>query len=149
MNRNRAEGSALRTPVDNEKFTWKDYLSWPENEKWELIDGIAYNMSPSPPWQHQQISMNITLKIGTFLDSKPCRLFAAPTDVKFSDKNQDIGPTVFQPDLVIEIISTGTLKQDEVRKKAVYEPYGVKEYWIVHPGLRHLNFPGPVITAMN
>ncbi|MGH8626094.1 MAG: hypothetical protein ACREYC_12795 [Gammaproteobacteria bacterium] len=28
--------------------TPKDYRRWPEDERWELIDG-AYDMSPAPP----------------------------------------------------------------------------------------------------
>ncbi|MBI9099360.1 MAG: hypothetical protein JEY91_12825 [Spirochaetaceae bacterium] len=34
------------------KFTYKDYSSWPEDERWELIDGVAYNMSPAPTTTH-------------------------------------------------------------------------------------------------
>ncbi len=30
----------------NHKFTYKDYLGWPEGERWELINGAAYDMSP-------------------------------------------------------------------------------------------------------
>ncbi len=37
------------------------------------------------------------------------------------------------PDLVIEILSSGDKKRDTVKKKAIYEKYGVKEYWIVDP----------------
>ena len=27
-------------------YTYADYCSWPDDERWELIDGVAYNMSP-------------------------------------------------------------------------------------------------------
>jgi Uma2 family endonuclease len=37
------------------------------------------------------------------------------------------------PDLVIEILSAGDKKRDTIKKKAIYEKYGVKEYWIVDP----------------
>jgi Uma2 family endonuclease len=37
------------------------------------------------------------------------------------------------PDLVVEIISEGTKVRDQTTKKALYEKYGVKEYWIVYP----------------
>ncbi len=26
----------------NEKYTYADYLTWPEDERWEIIDGVAY-----------------------------------------------------------------------------------------------------------
>ncbi len=37
------------------------------------------------------------------------------------------------PDLIIEILSPSTAKFDMEDKKAVYEQYGVNEYWIVEP----------------
>jgi len=37
------------------KFTYQDYLTWPEEEQWELINGIHYNMTPAPSTQHQKI----------------------------------------------------------------------------------------------
>ncbi|MCX7636908.1 MAG: Uma2 family endonuclease [Cyclobacteriaceae bacterium] len=37
------------------------------------------------------------------------------------------------PDLIIEILSPGNRQFDEVLKKALYEKFGVKEYWIIDP----------------
>ena len=37
------------------------------------------------------------------------------------------------PDMIVEIISPSTLKNDCVRKFLLYEEHGVKEYWMVHP----------------
>lgn len=25
----------------DERYTWDDYRTWPEGERWELIDGVA------------------------------------------------------------------------------------------------------------
>ena len=36
-------------------FTYGDYLTWPDFDRWELIDGIAYDMSPAPGMQHQAV----------------------------------------------------------------------------------------------
>ncbi|WP_045576043.1 Uma2 family endonuclease [Desulfosporosinus sp. I2] len=37
-------------------FTYQDYLTWPVNERWELLNGRAYNMTPAPSRRHQEIS---------------------------------------------------------------------------------------------
>jgi Uma2 family endonuclease len=37
------------------------------------------------------------------------------------------------PDLIIEILSPGNKKYNFVKKKLLYEKFGVKEYWIVEP----------------
>ena len=39
------------------------------------------------------------------------------------------------PDLLIEILSEGNRRHDEVRKRDLYESYGVQEYWVVDPVL--------------
>jgi len=85
MKRSESEGSALRAPVENEKFTWEDYQCWPVSERWELIEGIAYDMSTAPHWRHQRISGCIFNKIFNYLENKPCEVFESPTDVKFSE----------------------------------------------------------------
>ena len=32
----------------DERYTYKEYKTWPEGERWELIEGVAYAMSPAP-----------------------------------------------------------------------------------------------------
>ncbi|HOX92338.1 MAG TPA: hypothetical protein PLC54_05415 [Spirochaetales bacterium] len=47
-----AGSSALKS---GERFTVEQRNSWPENERWELIDGQAYGMSPVPRVPHQML----------------------------------------------------------------------------------------------
>ena len=38
------------------------------------------------------------------------------------------------PDLVVEVISPGTARNDRGKKMKAYEGAGVREYWLVDPG---------------
>ena len=136
-------------------FTYGDYINWSEDERWELIDGYAYNMSPAPSTRHQRISRKLERQIDDFLDDGSCEIFDAPFDVRLPEAEEDDENiyTVVQPDLVVicdekkidekgcrgapdlivEILSPATSSKDQKIKLALYERHGVKEYWIVHP----------------
>ncbi|MGA1862863.1 Uma2 family endonuclease [Deferribacter thermophilus] len=134
----------------DKKYTYQDYLTWPDEERWEIIDGNAYNMSPSPSTKHQLISRNITGELYKNKSKlKSCEFFEAPTDVVLDDFNVVL-PDIFivcdkdkitdkniqgAPDLVIEIVSKSTAYKDTKIKKDLYEAFGVKEYILVFPEL--------------
>ena len=136
-------------------FTHKDYLTWNDNERWELINGAAYNMAPAPSVNHQRVSRQLLLQIGIFLSDKSCEVFSAPLDVRLPEPNEKdedtknvVQPDIVvvcdssrldekgckgAPDLVIEIVSPSSASIDNIKKLNLYEKNGVKEYWIVHP----------------
>lgn len=139
-----------------ERFTYADYLTWSDDEKWELIDGVAYAMSPAPGVSHQRISRSLTRIIDTHLRGRSCELFAAPFDVRLAEnlnQSDNYVDTVIQPDIVvvcdkqkldergcngapdfiIEISSPSTGKNDLTIKFELYQRHGVKEYWIIYP----------------
>lgn len=37
------------------KYTYDDYVKWPDEERWEIIDGEPYNMTPAPNIKHQNV----------------------------------------------------------------------------------------------
>jgi hypothetical protein len=76
------------------KLTYDDFVLFPDDGKrHELIDGEHF-ATPSPNIRHQQISINLTLMIGSWLETHPLgRLFYAPLDVVFSNF------AVVEPDL--------------------------------------------------
>lgn len=142
------------TAIKNDRvYTYEDYLSWPENERWEIIDGVAYAMAP-PSTDHQRVIGNLYLALGNYLKGKQCQGFLAPFGVTF-DKNvkgENITTVVEpdltvicdkskitkkgckgSPDLIIEVLSRTTASHDVIRKRRLYESNGVLEYWIVDP----------------
>jgi len=131
-------------------YTYEDYLTWPDDERWELIDGQAIKMY-APTIQHQRISGNILFEFKLYLKGKPCEAFHAPVDVLFSvgegadtvlqpdilvicDRDK-LEPRAVKgaPDLVVEILSPSTRNKDCTVKLQKYELHGVKEYWIIDP----------------
>ena len=85
-------------PSYNKRYTYADYLTWDDDVRWELIDGVPYMMS-APSWQHQGILSNLHLFFGSFLKGKKCKVYFAPYDVRLNADTFD--NTVVQPDLVI------------------------------------------------
>jgi len=137
------------------KYTYKDYLSWANDERWELIEGVPHNMSPSPTRKHQKVVGELFASIHNYLKGKACEVYSAPFDVRLFAENvsDDDVTNVVQPDIVIvcdpsklddkgckgspdmiiEVVSPSTLKRDLKEKFYLYEKAGVKEYWIVFP----------------
>ena len=130
-----------------EKYTISDYLTWPDDERWEIINGEIYNMSPAPSIKHQNVVVIFARIIGNELKGKPCRPFVAPTDVVLSD-HDIVQPDIIvvcdvkkiteaniqgATDLVVEVLSPATALKDKREKKALYERSGVREYIIIDP----------------
>ena len=138
-----------------ELFTYGDYRTWNDDERWELIDGVPFCMSPAPFTRHQLLLAELVRQFTNYLQGKPCRAIPAPFDVRLpeTDESDDLVATVVQPDLsvicdknkldnagyrgapdlVIEILSPETAQKDLKIKFARYERAGVWEYWIVDP----------------
>lgn len=148
--------------IDKNKFTnamtYKEYATWEEGKRCEVLDGKIISMAPSPIPEHQDIAAQLTTEFAIYLRGKTCRVYPAPIDVflfedvkkKWIDdsvKNWVIPDLVVvcdpdkiqrskiigAPDLIIEIISPGSAKIDRMDKRVAYQKAGVKEYWIVDP----------------
>jgi Uma2 family endonuclease len=137
------------------KFTYADYVTWDDNERWEIIHGEAFNMTPAPATVHQLTAGEIFGQIWSQLKGKRCKVFSAPFDVRLpiGDQKAEEVENVVQPDitvicdpgkldkkgclgtpdLVIEIVSPSTSRRDKMEKFFLYEQVGVKEYWLVYP----------------
>lgn len=146
--------AALVSKADK-KYTYKDYLTWSDDERWELIAGVPFNMTPAPSRKHQKILRELVKLYATYLTGKTCEVYHAPFDVRLpeaSEQDESID-TVVQPDLVVicdrsklddrgcngapdlvvEILSPHTAKRDMEEKFLLYERVKVREYWIIDP----------------
>lgn len=146
---------------DADRHTYADYRHWPEEVRYELIDGIAYAKGPAPARVHQEVLGAIYRQVADALEGGPCRPFIAPFDVRLpvADEADAAVSTVVQPDLVVvcnlaklddagcrgapdwvvEVLSPRTVSHDQTVKLAAYERAGVPEVWLVHPTDRVLS----------
>ena len=121
-------------------------LAYQEEMPEELIDGRIVAMAP-PTLNHNRVAGNIFSIFHEFLRGKVCEAFSDGVSLYLA-KNEYYIPDVMvvcdpdkmhwdgihgAPDLVVEVLSPRTMKQDRGHKKEVYERCGVGEYWIVHP----------------
>jgi Putative restriction endonuclease len=92
-----------RPAEDKKTYTYGDYLNWPESERWELIGGIPFNMTPASSTNHQIIVGELFRQISTCLLDKDCRPFIAPFDVRLpeSEEADDEIITVVRPDISV------------------------------------------------
>ena len=72
-----------------DRYTYADYKTWPDDERWELIEGVAYNMSPAPTYKHQLLVGELHRRIANYLDGKSCKALVAPFDVRLPELGQD------------------------------------------------------------
>lgn len=115
------------------------------NLRYELING-AEKLLARPAVPHANVAGNIFGILHSYLRGKKCKVFGE-VDVFFDEQSRLVPDIIVvcdrrkikydgihgAPDLVIEILSPGTAQNDRIVKKAVYEKYGVQEYWLVNP----------------
>ena len=121
----------------------------PEGTLCQLIHNKIV-MSPSAKWKHQDVAGLIFTEMKIYLRKNPVGKILSDVDVYLDEENvyrPDImlignhqmellgkdGYVHGAPELVIEILSQSTAKNDRIEKKEIYERYGVKEYWLIEP----------------
>jgi Uma2 family endonuclease len=129
------------------RYSWDDYQSWSDDQRYELVGGEPFAMSPSPGSRHQRIARRLSASFESYFEGKRCEHFFAPFDVKLSDKDI-VQPDLFvvcnksqikrthiegAPALVVEIISPSSAAHDRIRKMDLYARFGVKEVWLATP----------------
>lgn len=127
------------------------YKTLPEGTLAELIDNVIY-MSPTPFFNHQKVSVELTTQLHLWCKKNDSGIaLAAPFDVYLDESSNAVQPDIIVvlknqmdiidpqghihgvPAMLIEILSKGNKSHDLIRKKDLYERFGVKEYHVVDP----------------
>jgi Uma2 family endonuclease len=118
--------------------------------KYEVIDGVIYNMSPSPNRRHAIVDGNIFTKLKGYFKDNRCEIFMEQLDYYYhydKDKKDYIIPDIAivcdwakddkhytgVPRFVAETLSPSTGHRDKTTKKNIYRDNGVEEYWLIDP----------------
>lgn len=140
-------------PCDAKKqgeYTIEDYFALPDDKRYELIDGVIYDMA-SPSRNHQVIAGYLYHILMTCSEKHPseCHPYIAPLDVQLDKDNrtmvqpdviiccqeeQDSGSRIFgAPDFLAEVVSPSSKSRDRFVKLRKYKEAGVREYWMIEP----------------
>ncbi|MDR3566968.1 MAG: Uma2 family endonuclease [Syntrophobacteraceae bacterium] len=145
---------STQTAAESRRYTYRDYLTFPEDLRCEIIDGKLHDMTPSPTPGHQRVSVEICFLIRDHLrkHAQGCQVFDAPLDVVIAE-DQVVQPDVFivcdrqkiektrilgAPDVIFEILSPSSSLKDRREKMDLYERAGVGEYFLVDPDGKYI-----------
>jgi Uma2 family endonuclease len=133
-------------------WTYDDYLRLPEDgNRYEIIEGVLY-MVNAPGYDHQYAVSELHLQMGNFVKEKQLGVvLTAPFEVHLSEASRPVQPDLLYiaaerkpepgarffegaPDLIVEVLSPGSVRLDRLVKFDAYERARVREYWVVDPG---------------
>ena len=132
------------------RVSYADLERAPEDgRRYELYDGEVL-VVPSPLLRHQDAAANIFELLHSHARRYGGKALIAPIDIVFSEFDVMQPDVVFfrdsrrhllrrdeairaAPDLVVEVLSPSTERNDRGRKMQAYARFGVPEYWIVDP----------------
>jgi len=125
-----------------EHYTVRDYAQWEGD--WELIQGRAQAMTPSPGVRHQRVSLRLARQLDEQLEDCPDCLVLFETDWEIAEDTVvrpdimvlcgEVGERVTRrPELIAEVVSKATARRDERIKPRLYAEEGVPFYFLVYP----------------
>jgi len=90
-------------PTQDRTWTYADCCGWPGDERWELIDGVAYAMVPAPMRLRQESVSDLHSLLRRQLEGRPCHVYPSPFDVRLPKRGEadDLIDTVVQPDISV------------------------------------------------
>lgn len=132
------------------EYTLEDYYNLPEDKRFELIDGVIYDMT-APSSMHQLIAGFFYNQFFNHITANKggCLPMISPLDVQLDcddrtmvqpdviivcDRSKVINRCVYgAPDFVLEVLSKSTRRKDMIIKLNKYMDAGVREYWMIDP----------------
>jgi Uma2 family endonuclease len=134
--------------AENQRWTYQRIVDeLPFESRYELRNYQLIEMA-SPKPKHQRIQFKLSKKMDSFIEQNQLgEILISPLDVLF-DIGDVVQPDIIFvstnqkniveesyikgiPDLLVEIVSKGSIARDYIEKKNDYERFGVKEYWII------------------
>ncbi len=141
----------MALPKYTPHYSVADYQQWEGD--WELWNGVAVAMTPSPFGRHQWVAGQWIAKLTTQLEAIGCRdcyvlgetdwIIASDTVVrpdvslicgKFPERHIERPPV-----LILEILSESTADKDRTAKHQLYEREGVQYYFLIDPNTESSN----------
>jgi len=144
----------------NKRYTYADYLTWMDDVRRELIDGIVKMMAGTSRY-HGDVCRHLIRHLDGYSvkNGCDCKVYTAPIDVLLPKNGETengkiydvVQPDIFvvcggwkgddnafwgAPDMIVEILSKSNRKKDLIEKFHLYQRAGVREYWIADPKVK-------------
>ena len=138
----------MHIPEGKIVLTYDDYVALPNDlNRYEILEG-ELSVTPAPSTKHQMASRNLVIRLGNHIAERELgSLFDAPIDLILESTTVLQPDLLFvskarqnivteraiegAPDLVIEILSPSTSRNDRVTKAQIYARHKIPVYWIV------------------
>ena len=139
-----------RVPAGDRMTVAEFFESAPEDRKAELIDGVLVMPSPAS-MTHELLQVFLVSVLSNYVEAHNLgEVLGSRTALDLGIEYQAYEPDILfvrreraeilheqgvsgAPDLVIEILSRGTMSVDRTIKRQVYNQAGVSELWLIDP----------------
>jgi len=156
----RAKGRLLDMVMVPEKvmqrrLTLQDYQMLPDDQDYEIIDGVLY-VAPRPRSGHQAAANELATMLTVHTKERGLGRVLPDADLIVTDRDIYVSPDIMFfagdrfaevdrddwiriiPDLIVEVLSPSTEDYDRRTKRQIYGQIGVPHYWIADPRTRSL-----------
>lgn len=131
------------------RWTYDDFLRLPDDgRRYEIIEGVLY-VANAPSYEHQFTVGELLGELRAFVKARQLGVvLTAPFEVHLpggianpvqpdvlfiaAERQPRLGDQIFEgaPDLIVEVMSPGSVRLDRFVKFGAYERAGVREYWL-------------------